>query len=103
MNCVWCEDEPGGCTVCRATEKAPEPPKERKLTPAQQAKRARLAAPAARSRRRPDPTIEAIRTLAAGGLLAPEELRKYSEVIEPTIPATSAAVFRKWRRDHGLS
>lgn len=103
MNCVWCEDEPGGCTVCQATAQVPKPPKERKLTPAQQAKRARLAAPAARSRRRPDPTIEAIRTLAAGGLLAPEELSRFSEVIEPSIPAKSAAVFEKWRRDRDIS
>lgn len=93
VDCVWCADNEDDCQMCR-----PAPPPEKKLTPAQAAKRARLAAPPARRREVSSPETEAIRAFDAWGMLAPAEKAKHAQILAPRIRPESAEVFRKWRQ-----
>lgn len=41
-----------------------------------------------------------VRLLAGADMLAPEELEKYSEVVEPVISKTSRDEMKNWREEH---
>lgn len=80
---------------------APRKPTKREL---------REAAPAPRNRAPAKPQAPAesedaelhglVRLLAGADMLAPEELEKYSDVVEPVIGKSSRDEMRKWREDH---
>lgn len=104
MGCMLCE---AGCIHCAPpapVKRKSKPVAERKLSPAQEAKRRRLAAPQAKQGATGvvDDTARALRALDTWDMLTPSEQAKHADSLRRRIPASTQAALAAWREANRL-